>query len=302
MIGFLNYNFCGDINCFDPFPTNANQLTISKISNGIFDRINITADTVFTQITQIPTTWDFNTILNASFNGNVDGGNIETMIENMSAIKIKRRVKGSFTWDTIKEVPITSSSDLTFIFNDVTNICNTEYEYALVPIMGNVEGNYIIESVYSKFNGIYICDVNNLFKFFADVDYGSTESVQKVGVYEPFGRQYPIIVSNSLLNYETGRFSALVLPDDFKESRSLNRKDIVEKRNQIVSYMKNKQPKILKDWNGNAWIVVFTGNPQTDYAKEYGLGMERVTCDWTQVGDASNVNDLKNTGLISVGV
>lgn len=299
MLGLLGYNFCKDINCLDPTPVNITSLKSITIQNGIFDRLYITGDTDFDDITDIPEGWDFNTIINANFNGNLDAGNVEEIFANVTAIRIKRRVKGDFDWVTLKTITINTAEDLHFVFNDFTNICYMEYEYAIVPMTNNSEGNYITEEVFSKFNGIFICDVNNIFKFFADVDYSATDTVQKVGTYEPFGRKYPIVVSNGLLQYDTGRFSSLILPDDYKTTRSLDRMTIVKKRKAIIQSLTNKLPKILKDWNGNAWIVFFVGNPQTDYAKEYGMGIERITCDWTQVGDAESGADLLNNGVIS---
>lgn len=299
MFGFLGYNFFKDVNCLDPTPVDITSLNNTKIQNGVFDRVYITGDVSFNDPSEIPDGWDFNTIFDAQFNDNLDAGNVQELFSNVSAIKIKRRVVGEFDWVTLKTITINTSDDLHFVFNDFTNICYMNYEYAIVPIINNSESNYLTEEVFSKFNGIFICDINNVFKFFADTDYSATNTVHKVGTYEPFGREYPIVVSNGLLQYDTGRFSSLILPDDFKRTRNLDRKSIVDKRKAIIKSLTNKTPKILKDWNGNSWIVFFTGKPQTDYAKEYGMGIQRITCDWTQIGDAENYQHLFTNGLIS---
>ena len=299
MIGFLNYNFCRDINCLDPMPTNIKSLNTATIRGGIFDKVYISSDTTFDDIINLPTGWDFDTILDAEFHNNLDAGNVEEIYSSITSVKIKRRVKGEFEWTTLKTIEVNSPADLLFVFNDITNICYVDYEYALVPIIGLSEGNYVTSEITSKFNGVFICDTNTVLKFFADVDYGATDTIHKVGTYEVFGRQYPLIVSNGLLQYDSGRFSGLILPDDYKQTRKIDRKAIVDKRKTIINSLTRKTPKILKDWNGNAWIVFFVGEPQTDYAKEYGMGIQRITCDWMQIGDAENSDDLKNNGLIS---
>ena len=298
MTGLLGYNFCLDGNCLDPMPTSANGITSSKVKNGIFSHYNVSSDVTGNYSYVVPTAWDLNTIMDANFENNIGAGTLGELTKNITSVRIKRREKGTFDWVTIKEIPIRGIEDFSFIFTDNLASNFTQYEYAYVPVMGQVEGNYTIEEVYSKFKGVFICDVNTIYKFYADIEYGSTDSVQKIGTYEPFGRKYPVMVSNGLLGYDTGTVSALIVPKNFSETHEFDRQAITKERNTLFKWLTNKKPKMLKDWNSSEWLCIITGNPQTDYESNYGMGIQRMTAEWTQTGDPKVKADLYANGLI----
>ena len=298
MIGLLGYNFCSDGNALDPMPTSVNNITTTTIQNGIYDHFYVGYDVTSEYSHALPTAWDFNTIMDCNFENNISAGNIDDLTSNISGVKIKRREKGTFDWTTIKEIAVTSIDDLSFIFTDNLASNYTQYEYAYVPITGQTEGSYTVSEVYSKFKGVFICDVNTIYKFYADIEYGSTDSVQKIGTYEPFGRKYPVMVSNGLLGYDTGTVSALIVPKNFSETHEFDRQAITKERNTLFKWLTNKKPKMLKDWNSSEWLCIVTGNPQTDYESNYGMGIQRMTAEWTQTGDPKEKSDLYANGLI----
>lgn len=298
MIGLIGYNFCKDGNAVDPTPTNINNITNTRLQNGIFDHYNVTKNVSFDYNSIVPTDWDLDTIMNADFNGNVGAGNVKQVFSDITSVRIKRRVKGTFDWITIKEIPILDIDDLSFVITDNLATYNVEYEYAFVPVAEDVEGSYIIESILSKFEGVFVCDVDTVFKFHAGVEYNNNTSNQQVGVFQPYNRKYPVVVSNSIMNYQTGAIGGWVLPDDFDDNRQLNRADITKEKEALLKFLLNKKPKIIKDMNGNSWLVYFTGNPTLSYDNNYGQGMVKVNAEWTEVGDPNDKTDLYENGLI----
>ena len=298
MIGLVGYNFYSDGNALDPTPTNINNLMSTKAQNGIFDHFNVSRDTSFDYSTIIPTDWNINTLMNADFNGNVSAGNVDQIASGITSIRVKRRIKGTFDWITIREIPVSNPEDLSFVITDNLNAYNVEYEYAYVPMMEDVEGSYIIESIVSKFEGVFICDVDTVFKFYAGVEYDGNDAVQQVGVFQPFNRKYPIIVSNSIMQYQTGSIGGWVLPEDYEDTHVFDRSKIVKEKEVLLNFLMNKKPKILKDMNGNNWLVYFTGNPTVTYDNNYGQGMLKVAAQWTEVGDPNDKTDLYENGLI----
>nr|DAW16686.1 MAG TPA: hypothetical protein [Caudoviricetes sp.] len=236
--------------------------------------------------------------MNADFKGNASAGNVSQLAVGITSVRVKRRVKGTFDWITIKQIPVSKPEDLSFVITDNLNAYDTEYEYAFVPMMEDVEGSYIIESILSKFEGVFVCDVDTVFKFHAGVEYNNNTSNQQVGVFQPYNRQYPVIVSNSIINYQTGAIGGWVLPDDFDDNRQFNRADITKEKEALLKFLLNKKPKIIKDMNGNSWLVYFTGNPTLSYDNNYGQGMVKVNAEWTEVGDPNDKNDLYENGLI----
>ena len=298
MIGLIGYNFCADGNALDPTPTDVNNITYTRVQNGIFDHFNVSRDTSFDYSSIVPTDWDVNTLMNADFAGNTSAGNVAQVASGVTSVRVKRRIKGTFDWITIREIPVSKPEDMSFVITDNLNAYNVEYEYAFVPVMEDVEGSYIIESILSKFEGVFICDIDTVFKFYAGVEYDSNDAVQQVGVFQPFNRKYPIIVSNSIMQYQTGSIGGWVLPEDYEDTHVFDRSKIVKEKEVLLNFLMNKKPKILKDMNGNNWLVYFTGNPTVTYDNNYGQGMLKVSAKWTEVGDPNDKTDLYENGLI----
>lgn len=297
MFQFLNYNFFKDEDCLTPVSTNTQDLTNTTIQNSIFDHFNQTKDiSAASESSTPPTVWDYLTIMDANFNGNISAGNASDLFANVTAIKVKRRKLGEFNWITLKTIPITDPNNIAITFND-NLVCNfTEYEYAFVPITQGIEGNYISKTIEAQFNGVFICDQNTIFKFIAEPGYGNMEQVQKIGVFEPFGKQYPVVVSNGVINYKSSSFSALVATDDIDMT---NRKGMVEKREQLLKYFTNHKSKIIKDWNGNCFLMLVTSSPNITFDNNYGMGKMNIGFDWREVGDVDSQADLVNTGMVS---
>lgn len=298
MLSLCGYNFCADKNALDFIPTNVNNIKNVQLQNGIYDHFNVNRNVSFAYDNNIPTKWDFFTLMDANFNGNIYAGNVKNF-ENVTSILVKRRIKGEYDWFTLTEVPINTDEDVKFSFNDHLNGSGIDYEYALVPKLNDIESNYIVEEIHSEFNGIFICDANEIYKFYADATYGDTESVQKVGVYETVGSKYPIIVSNGAIDYHNGSINARIMTDDYLDTRKINAQAMVKTQRVIDKFFKKKRAKILKDFYGNIWLIYLTGNPSVSYDNN-GTGMMRVTADWTEQGNANDGKDLTRNGFVKV--
>ena len=104
------------------------MINLYQIQNGIYDEMLITKDRNFSYTTTFPD-WDYNTIFDAKFEGDLSAGNIGFLSTQISEIRVKRRVKGTFDWLTIGSYEVTSFSDITkLVFNDYFNENNVTYE------------------------------------------------------------------------------------------------------------------------------------------------------------------------------
>ena len=293
------YNFFRDENALNPSPLRNAIFTSTKLENGIFSHWYVTRDVNSPYSSEEPTLWEYLTVMDANFDGTLQAGNVGYVLDNIDGIKIKRRKVEEYDWITLNYVSAEDlGTTLSFVLNDNLNQNDTEYEYAFVPVFQGIEGNYITNTIKSKFNGVFICDAESIYKFYTNVSYGTNERVQQIGVFEPFGRKYPVVVSNALLNYETGSFKGDILNNDFLETRKINAKEIVEKRKQIIDFLTNKKAKILKDWNGNFWLIFITDNIQTSYANNSGMSIVNVDAEWTEIGDANSGSDLYLNGIL----
>lgn len=267
-----------------------------SVENGIYDHIHITRDVKFAYNTTIPSVWDKPTILNASFNNTPNAGNVDYSLSQITAIRIKRRLKGTFEWMTLKEIPVKKLSDIHFNELDFLAQSNVEYEYALVLLIGNIESEYMIDDAVGSYYGIFVTDGEEIFKFKEGASYSSNERVHSTGVYEPYGSKYPVIVSNGRLSYDKGTVTGSVILVD--ENEQLDRKAIVDKLQRIKTFLATPNAKVLKDMNGNIWLIAITDNLPINYYSEVGMGFADVSFNWTEIGNANNGQDLADNNLI----
>lgn len=213
-------------------------------------------------------------------------------------------------WLTLYSQPITQASDMDFTFIDFLNQYGKTYKYALVPLLTQtqsgveveVEGGYTVSNeVQSVFDGVFIADSTGSQKCKANVGYGNVDMNQVVGSITPIGAKYPIIVTNSHNQYHNGSISGTIVPDDYYFNGNLSRIDMVNKRNELEQFLTNKRVKVIKDWNGNIWLVMIVGNVSCTFNNNYGMGIVSFSTNWTEVGDPTNQQDLQATGLINVG-
>ena len=293
---FLGYNFLQDRYSWQPVPTNLINIEDVKLENGIYDHFNITKDVSFPYITTYPTGWDLQTQMDADFNGNINAGNIDYVVTQISSIKVKRRKKGEFDWYTLYTIPVTDPNDIDFVRYDYLAQNGTDYEYAIVPIIGNVEGEYSINSITSEFYGIFITDGTSNYKFKENATYSANERVHQTGVYEPYGSKYPIVISNGDLSYDKGTMDGDVVV--YTADEQLDRKATVERLQAIKDFLATPSAKILKDFNGNIWLVTLSDNLSLTYYTEVGMGFAKLSFNWSEIGDAADGQDLYDSNLI----
>ena len=299
MFQFLSYDFLGDVDCLNPAPSQVDNITITQIQNGIFDHYNATKNTDTEYNTNKPTQWDYDTIMDADLNGNLDAGNVDFLIEEVSAIRIKRRIANTFEWITLETIPIEELDNFNFITEDHLNANETQYEYAFVPIINDVEGEYIIGNIYSQFRGVFIADADEIFKFFYDVDFGTDTQNIQIGTFQPLGSKYPRVVANGLLNYMSGSLTGSILNDDFDKINQIDRAAITKKKNDMLAFFAKHGAKILKDWNSRIYLCAISSSPQIMYREGSAGGIPQITFEWTEIGDPNDQQDLYYNGLIS---
>ena len=232
--------------------------------------------------------------------------------ESITNILVKRQdvADVSGTWLTLHSQPITQASDMNFTFIDFLNQYGKTYKYALVPLLTQtqsgveveVEGGYTVsDKVQSVFDGVFIADSTSSQKCKANVGYGNVDMNQVVGSIMPIGAKYPIVITNSQNQYHNGSISGTIVPDDYYFNGNLSRIDMVNKRNELEQFLTNKRAKIIKDWNGNIWLVMIMDNVSCTFNNNYGMGIVNFSTNWVEVGDPTNQQDLQATGLIDVG-
>lgn len=293
---FLGYDFLRDKYCWQPTPTDFTNINNIRIENGIYDHMNITKDVDFDYTTELPGKWNLQTQFDADFNGTITAGNVDYILAQISSIKVKRRVKGTFDWMTLFTVPINKVSDVDFVRYDYIAKNNETYEYAIVPVIGNTEGEYSINSIKSEFYGIFITDNKSSYKFLEGASYSGNERSNQTGIFEPYGSKYPVVIKNGALSYDKGTLTGTVIK--FDANQELDREGTIERLKAIENFLTEPTGKILKDFNGNIWLVSITDNIPVTYYSEVGMGFAQVSFNWNEIGSATDSGDLYYNNLI----
>lgn len=300
MFQFLGYSLLGDGTALDSAPSQVDNINSVKLSNAIFDNLTLDKSTGLVYSTDIPTTWTDTMVLNADMNGTLDAGNLTVALSNIASIKVRRRIVGEYGWITLGTIEINSDADnLNFVLQDYLNRQGVEYEYSFVPVdyQGN-EGIGVTDTITSNFKGVFVADIDSMYRMFYDVSFGGINRNQRVGTFEPLGKKFPVVVANGLLNYDTGSFSVTVVNDGYATDYNFDRIATRVKVDNVKDFLTNHKPKIIKDENGNMWLVIVTGNPSVSYKQNLGGKLPNVSFEWTSVGDPDSQEDLYNNGFL----
>lgn len=290
---FLGYNSAlGYKNSGDPVLTNITNITSIKEENCMSDDLYVTRN-VDTFSSNMSTTWDFDTILHALYQGTLLAGNVDFIIKSCSAIRIKMREKGKYDWISLYEVPITNTEDLTF--ERFTSYCKaqTEYEFALIPVINGMEGNLNINSVLSQFDDLFVVDKDNSF-YCCDVKVAPVRN-RETSTIIPLNSKYPVVVCNNNSNYTTGSVTGLFIKSN---DGILDKESMMGYRAKLEDFLFNGYPKIIKYGSGAMWLVQITGNIQDDFDTIGQQGYSKTTFNFTEVGDVEDSNTLYDMGLI----
>lgn len=309
MLSFVGLNLVFDRDALNPPGINIVNIDNVELRHGIIEYFHVTRNFTDPWTGEIPTEWVSDTIMNAGFNNSTNAGNLDYVVENVTKILVKRRRPQVLNdaWITLFEIPVIDNEGLSFNIRDYFAANDTVYEYALVPVLTQeqsgvtveVEGRYeVTDQIMSQFDGVFICSRDDYYKLYAEVSYDNMTTTQVTGVHETLGSKYPIVVVNSKTAYHTGGVSGSILNKDFDKGKGLNRKEMVEERQKLEQFLTDKKPKILKDWNGNIWLVIFADSLNTSWSNNWGMGIADITGKWTEIGDANNEEDLRYAGMI----
>lgn len=286
----------GYINGCSKTPIPSSDLSSVTVRHSVIDDLFITKNTNLSHSDMVSAQWDYDTILHAGFNGNLNAGNVDYTLDQVSALRIKRREVNTFNWITLYEIPINSVSDFNFEKISYLERANTEYEFALVPVNNGIEGNYNTNTVKSLFDGVVIIDRNAVFKTVLNTSI-SMQKNRPDSIVTPLGRKYPMSISNGYNNYDSGSIKATFI-------QQIGLEFDVEHgwrwRKKFMDYLVDSNTKVLKFYDGRMWLVAITGSPSEDSSEH--IDMPYTSFEWVEIGDVESSYDLYKHGLIDVNV
>lgn len=295
---FFLYDTLKDNNSMG-FATNSTFVNTVKIANGIFDHLNLLEQ--ITNFTVIPTEWTDETLLDATFNGNINAGQISQFVGTIDHLEVQRQEVGTNEWVTLQILykDSTGNVPVDFTMYDTYEKNNTLYTYQIVPvdIQGN-QGTALQQEVLSIFNDAYIADAKHIYKITYEYALGSMQKNQTNAVYTPYGAKYPTVVYNSVNRYDSGSITAILLAPTSESATSsyIDRVAQVNLVNEFNSWLANGQAKILKDFNGNLKVITVINPISNSYYKELGNGLASTSFNFVEVGKFSQ-NYLDKLGM-----
>ena len=297
---FLGFNFLGaDETCIPVSPTIEQENNAVELSNCMADALAITGNVTDELTADINMQWDFDTVLIADFNHDTLAGNIKWALDTLSHVTIKRRIVGDYKWITIAVKEITDVNDLNIRGTDIT--CESlEYEYAVVPIMNGGDGEYSGTIVDVTNTDLVLIDKTGIYHTPLTDGYCDVTDVHPNSTLELLHHVYPAIVRNTMANYETINVSGIFLPEgvcDLNEVFNDDRRRVLFNR-EVKRFITNGRMKILKNVDGQCWLVYVT-TPPTDTA-DNDYQVRKLTFGCTETGDLKSEADLYYAGLLDV--
>lgn len=227
--------------------------------------------------------WTYDTLLLAKFQGNLEAGNINLNGMTVEKIMFKKRRVEDLVWQDLVSYSIQDGVNV-YQFVDRLVEAGTEYEYAILPIgEGGYEGKYNVERIVAEFEGTYICDKDNVFRLFYNLEYGDIENIISSSVIETFA-QYPVVTYGNL-DYKRGSIQCLILSDSTVDNGDIDLAQEKILRKQIIQFLKNKKPKILKDSSRNYLMIAIIGSPKEIPNNDLAQQIYNISFDWVEIGN-----------------
>ncbi len=299
---FFKSGIIGYSHCSDPTLVNSNDVNSITLENSICDEIYVSSAIENYDASNKPE-WNVNTTFYAKFHGNLFAGNVGYTLDMLSALRIKRRPMGSYKWTTLYELTnIKSVEDVQLEFKDITPLMQ-EYEYALVPVINNVEGEYTIQKIKPEFRGVFIVGQEKIFHTILNINSCGEILPQRNFVSSsstPLDSKYPYVFYNSIINHDSGTLSATYVPFN-KEDCEWDFENACKYRNELKDMLTDGRPKIIKYDDGCGWLVAVVNNTIAETAN--GSKYNVITSfDWIEIGNLESSNDLYFSGFANCNI
>lgn len=302
---FCGFNTIGGDSACEATPTYVSEINYVEITGAAYDDLYMSNDPAVEYTMDLPEDWDWNTVLYARFNGNTYAGNIDTAVKDCSHILLKRRSPHTFKWQTVFVKEVHGRDDFEISFDDYTVRASAEMEYAVVPIFFGLEHNYSTVTVKSEFTNMLLISNDTVYgTSITDGFCDTTRNIPSSNV-ELLNQKYPIYVRNSQANYDTGEckgnFIKLVddngqCSDEMADTENDYKRIMYQK--EVMDFICDGQPKILKMPDGRMWIVQITPNP-TDQA-DTAYNNRYISFQWVEIADPDSEEDMYYCGLSDI--
>lgn len=211
------------------------------------------------------------------------GGSLGANIAYLKLYRKETNYSGSF--ELLYKKPISAIEDLDIDITDITVKSGCNYMYSLDLLTGEEASASIKENGSATsscwFDGLFVGDFD--VQHMAQLNCSTSHDRKtEVNYITTLASRTPYRVSNSNVNYTTGKSSGLFLELD--QYNNLISGDNCNYTNRIVDYLSDGNEKVLKTSDGGMWYVTIDDDISVDF-DDYYKGMRSVSFDWTEIGD-----------------
>jgi len=270
-----------------------------ELSQGIFDDIYIEANTSITdESLEKPITWSTATVLSCPFEDDLEAGSISGNEVQIDRIRFQKRLFDELEWSTVAEVEYVQGDHLLYEAIDKYVQNDFTYEYCMLPITASTPGDRVVSSeITVDFDGIFLSDSNYNYKLLYDLEPGAIQHNVSSALMQPLNSQYPIV------QYGTSDFRSFdirsTIVSDATLSQNNGKANIKQEkltRQQLLSFLKNRKPKIFRCDNGDLMVVNVTDAPKEE-PLEGVTGIAKLSFSLTEVANTST-ETLSRLGFI----
>lgn len=280
--------------CFDSIVTE-NSIHNMQLQNAKYDEIKI--DEAIDEYSNKREEWDYDTVFLAKFQENLLAGNVDFMGLVVNKLRVKRRKKEDFEWQILGEWDFDIKKREYEMYDKYVESYQP-YEYTIVPLInGDTEGNLInVGEITPKFEGSHLIDKYNNITLLYDVEYNNVVRNQNSALIEPINSQYPMIINNSTLDYMSGSIESTIMVFNNSSRYDIRKEKLHRKK--ILDFLCNRKPKMLKNGNGESWLIRIINKPSISYFNELEQVFAKVSFDWVEIGKSEDLNDIRFNGLL----
>lgn len=296
----IGYDFHGEEDTLI-FETKYSHPTYHKaeLKNSEVNQFFIDEDTTISDDTSKPLNWNFTTVINALFQGDLEGGSVSANGLIIDRISFQKRKADDLYWDDIEEIPYDSGEKTLYEAIDKYIQNDFSYEYSLTPIASTVQGNRTVSTpIRVNFEGNFLSDINENYRLLYDFELGTIEHNSPSAIHQPLNSKYPI-VTYSNTDYRSSSIDCLILTDTtVNNGGTVNIRNEKLQREKLIKFLKNRKPKIMRSQNGDIMMIAITDNPREEPNNSIH-GIAKVSFSFVEIGSVDSDN-LRANGLIKV--
>ena len=263
-----------------------------QITGAMIDEIYVDEDIEIPITTDKPESWTYSTILNAKFQGNLEGGSLSVNGAEIELIKFQKRRWDELEWTDVGEVKYNEDGKVIYELLDKFVANQQVYQYSLLPVTSSVLGNRVLsEEITVDFEGVFLSDKDNNYRLLYDLQFGDINHNTPSSVFETLNSKYPIVVYSNLdyTDFDVEATFISVSTINGQTERQVDTRMEKTERDNLLRWVKNHKPKIYRDVNGELKLVTVTDNPQEKPMSGVN-GIAKISLKMVEIGSVDNEN------------